>query len=150
MNKRDIAPDILNMKNLEAIANLMLTIPQERFNMGITRKDDWSTIDYKGIGNPIGLSIVLDDPKNVCYLKQSFTDWIRGKPKEIDFFTWFTNFTGMTYGWIEWNWCFSDDWVTYDNTPTGAAKRIMYLVEGNTIPFSVNFCGLLDNLKFLK
>lgn len=27
-----------------------------------------------------------------------------------------------------WNWCFSDDWADTDNTPKGAAIRIMYLL----------------------
>lgn len=29
----------------------------------------------------------------------------------------------------EWDWCFSADWQTTDNTPQGAAKRIRHLIE---------------------
>lgn len=33
-----------------------------------------------------------------------------------------------------WEWCFGGGWVRIDNTPTGAAKRIRYLVEHGTAP----------------
>lgn len=29
----------------------------------------------------------------------------------------------------EWMWCFSSNWVSVDNTPQGAAKRIRYMLE---------------------
>ncbi len=34
----------------------------------------------------------------------------------------------------EWFWCFSSRWTTVDNTPRGAALRIMWVVEGNPPP----------------
>ena len=40
---------------------------------------------------------------------------------------------------IAWEWCFSDEWRSYDNTPKGAAKRIRYFVEHGQVPFG--WCG---------
>lgn len=31
----------------------------------------------------------------------------------------------------EFQWCFSSDWTSADNTPTGAAKRIQYLLDNS-------------------
>lgn len=30
---------------------------------------------------------------------------------------------------LEWAWCFGGNWDEYDNTPKGAAKRIVYLIK---------------------
>lgn len=30
---------------------------------------------------------------------------------------------------LAWNWCFGEEWAGVDNTPQGAAKRIMYLLS---------------------
>lgn len=35
---------------------------------------------------------------------------------------------------LEFRWCFSGYWTAYDNTPEGAARRILYLVEHGTPP----------------
>ena len=34
---------------------------------------------------------------------------------------------------VEWHWCFSAEWESWDNTPAGASARIKYLLAGNTI-----------------
>lgn len=37
---------------------------------------------------------------------------------------------GLSGGSREWLWCFSEEWESVDNTPSGAAKRIRALVDG--------------------
>lgn len=34
----------------------------------------------------------------------------------------------------KWNWCFDSDWAEVDQTPLGAAKRILYLLAHNAPP----------------
>ena len=34
----------------------------------------------------------------------------------------------------QWDWCFSGRWYYHDNTPHGAARRILYLVENGAPP----------------
>lgn len=60
----------------------------------------------------------------------------------------------------EWDWCFSNYWVDYDNTPLGAALRILVLTRGDGVPknfdnhFSEAHNGylkyLVDNNYFFK
>ena len=35
---------------------------------------------------------------------------------------------------INWDWCFSGFWYWHDNTPAGAAHRVLYLVEHGAPP----------------
>lgn len=34
----------------------------------------------------------------------------------------------------EWDWCFAPDWKHVDNSPQGAAKRILYLLRTGSVP----------------
>lgn len=51
--------------------------------------------------------------------------------------TW-TQYTSRVFGVASltpaWEWMFAGIWAGIDNTPLGAAKRIWYYLEGNTIP----------------
>ena len=41
----------------------------------------------------------------------------------------FIEFTGNEPAELAWEWCFSDEWSEVDNTASGAARRIDYLLE---------------------
>lgn len=45
----------------------------------------------------------------------------------------------------EWLWCFSDQWADVDNTPTGAAARIDYLLEHGELPG--DWCDQMFGIK---
>ncbi|KAA2242848.1 hypothetical protein F0L74_09985 [Chitinophaga agrisoli] len=48
---------------------------------------------------------------------------------------------GMKVKTLEWEWVFSGDWYSTDNTPEGAAKRILHLLESG-VPD--NWCNQLN------
>lgn len=111
----------MNKENLRKMADYVETIPQENFDMEYFRFEDDTSYKCDSIGCVIGHCTVLDDPKNIPLYPDG----------GIFFSEWSYKFTGISEE--EWDWCFSEDWAHTDNTPTGAAKRIRFLLE-NGLP----------------
>lgn len=106
------------------MADYIATIPQEKFDMTWFREDEYKyTHECNSVGCVIGHCTVLDDWDNIP----------KEKNGEIDFVEWAEEFTGLdaisSFGFTEWLWCFSGSWAGIDNTPIGASKRIMWLIE---------------------
>lgn len=115
----------MNKDNLLKMADYIETIPQELFDMDCShRVGNRKRSKCQGIGDILGHCTILDNGLLPLY-EDGF----------IDFITWSEEFTEI--GWIsnsnEWHFLFWSEWVYTDNTPTGAAKRIRYLVE-NGLP----------------
>lgn len=52
------------------------------------------------------------------------------KPFNAEFWNeYITRTTGFNPFCYEWEWCFGPDWRDVDNTPEGAAKRILWLLD---------------------
>jgi hypothetical protein len=114
----------MNKSNLEKIANLIEGIPPKYFNMFNFIHQEYIGDKIITVGNTIGHATILD----VYNIQKNF------KPKGVvDYLSWSEYFTGLSAESEEWEWCFSPKWVKYDNTPTGAAKRIKILIE-NGLP----------------
>jgi len=119
----------MKRENLQLMADHLKTnVIPENFHMNQYRGDD----DFKNpvcgsVGCTVGTCSVLD-VENVI---ENFTD----SDGVIDFLDWSVDFTGLLgveYE-CEWEWCFGSTWATTDNTPTGAALRIEWLLN-NGLP----------------
>ena len=111
--------------NLQLMADhLKINVKQDNFDMGEYRgDDDFSDPVCGSVGCTVGTCTVLD-VENVI---ENFTD----SDREINFGGWSEDFTGLLGGEDkeEWAWCFHSKWKTADNTPTGAALRIEWLLN---------------------
>ena len=114
----------MNKLNLLRAANYIEKIPQSAFSMRLFRSGDEKTHECGAIGCVIGHCTVLDAPENLPLYKNN---------GGINFWRWSENFFGCKVHSPEWEWCFSSNWKGVDNTPTGAAARIRYLVK-NGVP----------------
>ena len=85
--------------------------------------DDFKNPVCGSVGCTVGTCTVLD-AKNVM---NNFIN----SGGEIYFHAWSEDFTGLLGGEYEneWEWCFASKWKTTDNTPTGAALRIEWLLK---------------------
>ncbi len=109
----------MNRENLQRMADYIRTVPRKKFNMDFYRKGSEKYHKCNSVGCVIGHCTVLDDIDNIP------TFW----NDEIDFSQWSKNYTGLKTGETEWNWCFDSLWACVDNTPTGAADRIEWLLN---------------------
>ena len=116
----------MNIENLERMAAHIETIPQELFDMQDYRRDedDKYSQECNSVGCAIGHCTILN--------KEPLPKYANGK---IYFALWGWRFTRFSPWSTEWRWCFSSDWSIdgRDNTPTGCAKRIRWLIK-NGIP----------------
>ena len=113
----------MKRENLQRMADHLKTnVKQENFHMGKYRGFyDFINPECGSVGCPVGTCTVLD-AENVI---ENFTN----SEGEIDFLAWSKDFTGMYWGEYEWSWCFGSTWSKTDNTPTGAALRIEWLLN---------------------
>jgi hypothetical protein len=109
----------MNIPNLLKMAEYIATVPQEMFDMEQYRDEfDERYPKCNTVGCVIGHCTVLDRLENI----PTFNN-------KICFVQWSQEFTGINVSSEEWDWCFSWKWAQSDNTPTGASKRIKYLIE---------------------
>ena len=113
----------MKRENLQLMANhLKISVKQVNFNMDQYRGNyDFRNPVCGSAGCTIGTCSVLD-VENVI---KNFTD----SDGRIEFHAWSEDFTGLLGGEDEWEWCFGPSWKTKDNTPTGAALRIEWLLN---------------------
>ena len=114
----------MNRENLSRMADYIETVLQRNFNMRRFRTGQRTAHECGSVGCVIGHCTILDK-RPLPILRSG----------DIDFDEWSEHFTGLDwfYDKDEWAYLFSSDWETIDNTPTGAAKRIRYLIE-NGLP----------------
>ncbi len=108
--------------NLRRLAAYLRGPLRARFDMGTFAAEGWDNAEaYKcgSVGCAIGHGPHAGIPK------------VRGVTWE----TYSVNVFGLEYVSKMWNWCFSCEWDTYDNTPDGAASRIEWLLDGKPIDF---------------
>jgi hypothetical protein len=114
----------MNKDNLRRMAEYIATVPQELFDMWAYRnEEDLREHNCKTVGCVIGHCTILDDWKNIP----------RDEDGDILFGEWSEIFTGLNIDSELWDWCFNYKWTPIDNTPIGASKRILWLIE-NGLP----------------
>ena len=113
----------MKRENLQLMADHLKTnVKQENFHMRDYRSF-WDLINPEcgSVGCTVGTCTVLD-AENVMHN-------FRFPDGEIKFLSWSKDFTGLVWTKDEWDWCFASKWKTTDNTPTGAALRIEWLLN---------------------
>lgn len=125
----------MNRKNLQRIADMLLEIPKDKFNISIYRKVDDGNPICNSIGCVIGHATKLDK-ENII---KNYVD-VFG----IKYFTWSLEFTGLK-DINAWGWCFSGDWYAIDNTVKGARQRILYLLDKGQAPKGFDILNISDS-----
>jgi len=134
----------MNAENLKKMADYIETVPQYKFDMRRFREEEHAD-DFEIIPDDpqekVDISAFLAGRKTAhecgsvgCLLGHCTILDERPLPLksgEIDFYAWSFEFTGLHPKSIGWVYLFSASWRAADNTPTGAAKRIRYLIENS-------------------
>ena len=135
----------MNKINLKLLADYLLAnneqlIKNHAFSMQFYRSTwvEWEREHSRKGSDPhcgtAGCAIGHGPGSKIPQLKESEEDFI---PDGVGF-SW-DIYAGRVFGLRpgeddsegEWDWCFSCDWPSYDNTPKGAAIRILFLLEHN-------------------
>ena len=102
----------MNKDNLIKLANYLLSsVPQEEFDM----------YDFRSPCGTMGCAIGHGPESGIP--KFPGETWAEYCVRAF----------GVTRG-HSWDWCFDGEWRYHDNTPQGAAVRILYLVEHGAPP----------------
>lgn len=126
----------MNRKNLQRIADMLLEIPEDKFDISSYRENDSGNPICNSVGCVIGHATKLD----IENIKQNYISRLGGC---IRFFNWSLEFTGLK-DLKEWDWCFSGDWSTVDNTIEGARQRILYLLDKGQVPEGFDILDISD------
>ena len=122
----------MNKENLLKLADYLDgEVTQEQFNMAWYRTandgritDFYNTHDCGSVGCALGWSPFVKglEPHDCDYvdLGDDYGEYLNFRDYSARVFDLSSS---------EWTWCFDSYWVKIDNTPSGAAKRIRYLVE---------------------
>ena len=115
----------MKRENLQLMANhLKNNVIPENFEMDQYRANgDYINPVCGSVGCTVGNCTVLDT-ENVM------NNFINSDGR-IDFTAWSEDYTGLLEAEYEaeWEWCFGCQWIFIDNTPTGAALRIEWLLN---------------------
>lgn len=115
----------MNIENLTTLANYLERVSPDAFDMGKFSVDKH--------GKELGLHV------HECGTVACAVGWgpAAGFPPLPSDEFW-TNYShrvfGLYAGDAAWDWCFGWQWGGVDNTPTGAAKRIRYLIKRGVPP----------------
>ena len=115
----------MNVTNLKLLADYLLALPEDyqHFDMG-----SWHD-DYEF---PIDAYLESTSHCNTAGCAVGHAPYVQGLPKPYDDEGWCEYseriFDLDEYS-AEWKWCFDFRWEYVDNTPHGAAKRILQLIS---------------------
>jgi hypothetical protein len=135
-------------KNLKQLANYLWSLP-DNYNHFDMRdyfarhrpKDGFLARMTFSAGEASGLDVTTCNTV-ACALGHSFA---AGLPYNNESF--WGNYCGNVFGFSLYSriydWCFSSAWFGIDNTPKGAAKRIYYLLENETVPEEFRYPGVI-------
>ena len=115
----------MNKTNLKLLADYLLALPEDyqHFDMG-----NW----HKSHFRPIGIIASGNSSCNTAGCAVGHAPYVQGLPKPFDDENWWDyseRIFGMEDVDTEWDWCFDSAWENVDNTPHGAAKRILQLIS---------------------
>lgn len=119
----------MNVENLKKLALFLWDLPEE----DATKRFDMEDFNSRH-GHPSDL--VAD--KHICETASCAIGWgpTAGiMPTVADrFWNDYSDNHFQRCGTLEWYWMFSSGWSEIDNTPKGAAKRILWLLEKSEVP----------------
>ena len=116
---------MMNKARLKLLADYLLALPEEyqHFEMGKWHNSHLS---------PIGVIVSGDSHCNTAGCAVGHSPYVQGLPKPFDDESWWEyseRIFEMEWESDEWEWCFDSVWEDVDNTPQGAAKRILQLIS---------------------
>lgn len=128
----------MKKKNLLKLANyLENNVTQEMFDMKLYRMDSkGNSVIYTSKAECGTVGCALGYGPFVIGLETKEEDFIRGSNYHYLAFYYYCKRVFNLDSDINserWEFLFGSDWVNHDNTPLGAAARIRYLVEGNSL-----------------
>ena len=115
----------MNKAHLKLLAHYLLALPEDyqHFDMGVFSDVDLLPIDV----------ILSEQPScNTAGCAVGHAPYVQGLPKPYDEEEWeeySERIFEMEWESDEWEWCFGSEWEHVDNTPHGAAKRILQLIS---------------------
>lgn len=123
--------------NLLKLADyLEFNVTQEMFNMQNYRSNkDGDSIHFKSaadcgtVGCALGYGPLVEGLEAIDM--EFFKNYYNGV--YLDFYDYCKRVFGISNFDKKWGFLFEADWYSHDNTPKGAAARIRYLVDGNSL-----------------
>ena len=115
----------MNVTNLKLLAEYLLALPEDYQHFGMGSWHD----DYEF---PIDAYLEEAPHCNTAGCAVGHSPYVQGLPKPFHTEGWVKyseRIFGMSWESDEWEWCFDSDWGCVDNTPHGAAKRILQLIS---------------------
>jgi len=130
----------MNVPNLEKLAAYLESLPADyaHFNMGnfmIGRVADYlqdGQMHCGTAGCAVGHGPAAGIPlsaEQVQKISRKINGW-----DASDIWQAYSETNFIPSGTPEWEWCFGGGWTNIDDTPHGAAKRIRWLLAGNSPP----------------
>lgn len=120
----------MNRDNLKKLADYLLALPDDYhdFDMGVFCK-------IPGTEREFGPSETVHQCGTVgCALGHGPVAGIRPGPTDLDWRDYCLNQFELHWWSDEAEWCFGGEWSLIDDTPQGAGKRILWLLDGHPIP----------------
>lgn len=116
----------MNVKNLQLLADYLKSLPENygHFNMSVFNDDDGEECGPSYLKNENYCGTAACAIGHAIYVKD-----LPNPTQGSDWFEYSECLFGLPRFRKSWEWCFSTGWVHTDNSPSGAAKRIEYLIE---------------------
>lgn len=116
---------MMNVTNLKLLADYLLALPEDYRHFDMR---DW----HKAYSYPLSAYLEETSHCNTAGCAVGHAPYVKGLPKPYDYEHW-DEYSGRIFGMgrdsDEWYWCFGSAWEDVDNTPHGAAKRILQLIS---------------------
>lgn len=134
----------MNRTNLTKLSTYLAALPigYDHFNMDHYFVDG----NRKTADTPVTIAEVVPSACGAvaCAVGHGPAAGIPISPKHTSWNVYSETVFDMATDTLEWEWCFSDIWSEYDNTPQGAAHRINWLLQYGEPPG--DFATEADNL----
>lgn len=116
------------IKNLKKLAKYLYNLPDDysHFDMGTYCENYWS---YYYEVTEVSKETYSECGTVACALGHGIAAGVEPYKNVVNWGSYSYENFGLQGGSNEFAWCFCGSWETYDNTPKGAAKRIMYMLE---------------------
>jgi hypothetical protein len=122
----------MNVKNLESLAAFLPTVDEVQFRMGNFNNMPVHNMGFK-TGECGAVACAVGWAPNAEGLELTEADFWHdfGENEDETKFRGWAMYSDRLFDLteIEWDWCFSGSWDIHDNTPSGAAARILMLLS---------------------
>jgi len=114
----------VNIENLTTLANFLDTLPAPAFHMGSFARDEHGERLDIQIHECATVACAVGYGPRAGIHHENDRSWEDYSERVFE----------IEIGSRSWMWCFAGTWADVDNTPSGAAKRIRYLITHGEPP----------------